>query len=98
MDATHPAQSQDFGNSPTGPFRALFASSIRYWELRRVFYNLLLVMVTLSWLVATWPHFRPALTLLSLLQLADFALLANACYCAAYLVDIPIKLSPLSAS
>ncbi len=98
MDATHPAQSQGFGNSPTGPFRALFTASIRYWELRRVFYNLLLVVVTLSWLVATWPHFRPAFSLISLLQLAVFALLANACYCAAYFVDIPMQFSPLSAS
>jgi hypothetical protein len=43
------------------------------------------------WLVASWPHFRPALTWTSLLLLAILALLANACYCAAYLVDIPMQ-------
>ncbi|MHB8503327.1 MAG: hypothetical protein ACYDHE_20585, partial [Candidatus Acidiferrales bacterium] len=41
------------------------------------------------------PHFRPALTLTSLLLLAVLALIANACYCAAYLVDIPFQHSSL---
>ncbi len=36
-------------------------------------------------------HFRPAFTLQSLLLLAILALLANACYCAAYLVDLPMQ-------
>jgi len=35
-----------------------------------------------------WPHFRPALPLLFAL-----AVLANVCYCAAYLVDLPLQVS-----
>jgi hypothetical protein len=47
--------------------------------------------------VLTWPHFHPAFTLSSLLLLVILALLANACYCAAYFVDIPMQHSSLAA-
>jgi len=96
MEAAPPTQPQAFGNSPAGPFRGLLADSIRFWELRRIVYNFALAAVVVAWLVATWPHFRPALKLIPLLQFAVLALLANVCYCAAYLVDIPLLSSPLS--
>ena len=52
--------------------------------------------IVVIWLVVTWPHFRVALTP-SLLPLPTvLALLANVCYCAAYLVDIPMQRSSLS--
>jgi hypothetical protein len=98
MDATHTAPSPSLTNSPTGPLRPLFLDAIRFWEFRRLFYNLVLAAASIAWLVATWPHFRPALTLNSLLLFSVLALIANACYCAAYLVDIPMQLSALSAS
>ena len=59
-------------------------------------YNFVLTTVVIVWLVATWPHFRTALTLSSLLLLSILALLANACYCGAYFVDIPMQRSSLS--
>ena len=65
--------------------------AIRYWEPRRVVYNLVLTAVVIGWVALTWPHFRDALTVLSLLKLIALGLLANACYCAAYLVDIPMR-------
>ncbi len=95
METPHPTQSQSIGKLPAGP-RALLADSIRYWEPRRIVYNLVLAAAVLVWVVLSWPHFRPALTLPSLLLLATLALLANACYCAAYLVDISIQLLSLS--
>ena len=79
-----------------GSFRETLNSAIRFWEPRRVGYNSVLGLVVFGWLLATWPHFRPALTLLSLLRLAILALLANVCYCAAYFVDIPLQRSALS--
>ncbi len=82
---------------PLASFRALLADAIRFWEFRRVFYNLALSIVAVAWLVMTWPHFRPALTLPSLFLFFILALLANACYCAAYLVDIPMQHSALAA-
>jgi len=71
----------------------VLADAIRYWEPRRARYNLLLAAETLGWLVFTWPHFRPALTWLALLKLLVLAGLANVCYCAVYLVDIPMQYS-----
>lgn len=66
-------------------------SAPRFWESRRFVYNLILSAVVLLWLVLTWPHFRPALTLPVLAAITVLALLANICYCAAYLAEIPIQ-------
>jgi hypothetical protein len=93
LEHVHPYQSQGLDESPSGPFRGRIVDAIRFWEPRRLVYNSVLIAATLVWLVATWPHFRPALTLHSLLLLAVLALLANGCYCAAYLVDIPMQRS-----
>jgi len=98
MDAVHPTPSQPLINSPTGPFRPLLADAIHFWEPRRLFYNVTLTAVVFTWVAATWPHFRPAFTLTSLLPLTVLALLANVFYCAAYLVDIPMQLSTLGAT
>ncbi len=96
METSTPTQSQGLGTSPSGPFGEFLVDAIRYWEPRRIVYNLVLAAVVLGWVVLTWPHFRPAMTLSSLLLLTILALLANVCCCAAYLVDIPIQHSSLS--
>jgi hypothetical protein len=96
MEATDSKQSQSLANSPTGPLRPYLVDAIHFWEIRRLFYNLALAAAALFWLVATWPHFRPAFALVYLPPLAFLALLANVCYCAAYLVDIPMQTSTLS--
>jgi hypothetical protein len=98
METPHSTQSQGFGNSPSEPFHGLLADAIGFWEPRRLVYNFVLIAVVVVWLVATWPHFRVALTLPSLLFLAVFALLANVFYCAAYLVDIPFQRSSLGTA
>jgi len=97
MPSPLPSQSPTLPQPPFAPFRALLADAIRFWELRRIIYNLALSVVAAAWLVMTWPHFRPALTLPSLFLFFILALLANACYCAAYLVDIPLQHSALAA-
>jgi hypothetical protein len=43
--------------------RPLLDEALRYWEPRRIAYNLVLGAVVVAWVVVTWPHFRPALTL-----------------------------------
>lgn len=63
----------------------------RYWEPRRLPYNLVIITVGIIWLVATWPHFRDALTWSLLGPLAVLWLLGNVCYCAAYLVEVPMQ-------
>jgi hypothetical protein len=97
MEAVPSTQSHASDQSPSGPSRGLLADAIRFWEPRRLFYNLVLFAVAVSWLAATWPHFRPALKLIPMLQFAVLALLANVCYCTVYLVDIPIQSSALSS-
>jgi uncharacterized membrane protein YhhN len=79
--------------TPPGASRGLIADAMRFWELRRVLYNFVLLAVVIAWVVGTWPHFRPMIEVHSLLLLAILALLANACYCAAYVVDLPMQYS-----
>ena len=82
-------------------FKQSVADALRYWEPRRVLYNALLTTVAVSWVVFTWPHFRsvqlmgipPGDSQPVLLILVILAFLANVCYCAAYVVDIPLQLT-----
>ena len=76
-------------------FREVLRDAVRYWERGRIGYNFILTAVTLAWLGFTWPHFRPALTIQSGLLLLVLAAMANACYCAAYPVDIAFQRSSL---
>ena len=98
MEIVSPTSSPESGHSPSDSFRALLADAARFWEPRRLLYNFILVLVTFTWVLATWPHFRPALTLTSLFLLSILALIANACYSAAYFVDIPLQSSSVGAS
>jgi hypothetical protein len=84
-------------SKPSEPFRRRLAAAARFWEPRRLVYNLVLTAVAVLWMVATWPHFRPALRLPALTPIAVLALLANVCYCAVYLVDLPLQRSHFSA-
>ena len=71
--------------------RDVLDDAIRFWERGRVVYNLALTGLVITWVVVTWPHFRPAFTLPSLLRLLVLAAIANVCYTTAYLIDIPIQ-------
>ncbi len=96
MDPQNPEPAVTLGQSP-GPFRRMFGDAVRFWERGRLIYNAALTTVVIIWLVASWPHFQPALTLSSLLKVLVLALLANACYCAAYVVEIPMQEQSLHA-
>ena len=93
MDGSGSLESRGSGESPPSQLREILDDAIRYWESRRLAYNLVLTVVVIAWVATTWPHFRGALTLESLLALVILATLANVCYCAAYLVDIPMQYS-----
>lgn len=77
--------------------RSYLNDAIRFWEPRRVTYNLVLTAVTVGWFLLGWSHFRPALHLPLMLALLVLAGLANICYCAAYLVDLPLQHSSVRA-
>jgi len=88
---------QSTGAAAAPQLRDLVDDALRYWEPRRIAYNLVLTCVCLGWLVFTWPHFRAALTLPAFLPLLVLAVLANVCYCTAYVVDIPMQVSSFRA-
>jgi hypothetical protein len=91
MESDDPAQPQSPSPSPAAQLGETVFSAVRFWEPRRLLYNALLAVVVVTWIVATWPHFRPAMKLASLLPLTVLALLANLCYSAAYLADMVLR-------
>jgi hypothetical protein len=96
METPPPGSSSPPCTAPS-PFRPSLIAAIRYWEPRRLGYNAVLSVVAITWILATWPHFRRAFTLNSLPPRLVLALLANLCYCAAYFVDLPLQMSTFAA-
>jgi uncharacterized membrane protein YgaE (UPF0421/DUF939 family) len=75
----------------------LLRDAIQYWERRRIIYNLILALVFIGWIGLTWPHFSAAPSLQAITFLIVFAIAANVCYSAVYLVDIPMQGSAIRA-
>ena len=73
--------------------RDALSEAIRYWEPRRILYNVVLAIVTGTVYMANFPHVRQESTIDTLQTLVILAVLANVAYCAAYLADIPAQLS-----
>src|SRR6476469_2008712 len=63
----------------------------RFWEPGRLWYSAILSAIVLLWVVLTWPHFRAALNWADLGRMTVLGLLANVCYCAAYLAEFFIQ-------
>lgn len=97
MKNGHLPQSRNSSEPPSGTLGGIINDAARFWEPRRLVYNAVLALATVSWLLATWPHFRPALKMSSAVLLAILAMLANLCYSAAYLLDVPMQLSSFGA-
>lgn len=66
---------------------------LRYWEPRRILFNVILAAVVLGWIVLTWPHFREASLTQGITFLLFAAVVMNLCYSAVYLVDLPLQSS-----
>ncbi|HLW81327.1 MAG TPA: hypothetical protein VKS20_04725 [Candidatus Acidoferrales bacterium] len=73
--------------------RAILDDALRFWELRRIPYNLILAAVVIAWVAASWPHLHEALLWPALLALFVMAALANVLYSVAYCLDIFIQFS-----
>ncbi len=73
--------------------REFTTDAIRYWEIRRLIYNLLLAVVVVAHFIAYWPASWSVLTFDAFLGLFVLAVLANVAYSAVYVVDVFIQLS-----
>ena len=71
----------------------LATDAIVYWEPRRLVFNGVLAVIVAVYFVIGWPNSRSALSLDMVFLVIILAVLANICYCLAYLVDVFIQLS-----
>jgi hypothetical protein len=76
-------------------FREKLSDAIRFWEVRRIFYNLWLAAIVIFYFFLNWPASRSVLEFDPLLGLFMLAVLANVAYCAAYPVDVFVQMSGL---
>jgi len=80
-------------DKPQNAARAILTEAIRFWEPRRIAYNLILAAIVIAWVALSWPHFRPAMKFEFVVLLAILFMWANICYCAAYLADVVMQYS-----
>jgi hypothetical protein len=73
--------------------RDSFTNAIRFWEPRRVIYNLALTVVVGAYFAAAYPASKAVLSVDFALGVFLLAVVANIAYCAAYLVDIFVQIS-----
>jgi len=89
-------------STPTGRFvdraTAYVADALRYWEPKRLVYNLALALVLIADALAHWPVLRDKLSTNLVLGLFVLAVLANVCYCAVYIVDLFVQFSGLRSA
>ncbi len=79
-------------------WRDYLGNAIRYWEPRRILYNLLLAVIVVFHFVRGLPFSRTVLQFNTLLLLFVLAVLANVAYCAAYVPDVFAQMSSLRDS
>ncbi len=82
----------------TAPWRDYLANAIRYWEPRRILYNVLLLAIVVIHFVKGLPVSKNVAQFNELLLLFVLAVLANVAYCAAYVPDIFAQMSTLRDS
>jgi hypothetical protein len=76
-----------------GQLRELTTDALRYWELRRVFYNALLGVIVLGHFIAAWPASKSSITFDGILGLFVLAVLANLAFSVVYVGDVFIQFS-----
>ena len=76
-------------------FREVASDALRYWEPRRVVYNLALGAIVMGHVYGSWPRSQAFLTRDGILGAFLLAVLANVDYCAAYAVDLFVQFSGL---
>ncbi len=77
----------------TSQWRDFLSDAIRYWEPRRILFNLLLAAIVVFHFVKGLPFSKTLVQFDSVLLLFVLAVLANVAYCAAYLPDVFAQMS-----
>ena len=72
----------------TSSLRDYATDAIKFWEPRRVIYNLVLAAIVIIYFGVGYPASKASVSIDLLLGLFILAVVANVAYCAAYLVDI----------
>jgi hypothetical protein len=78
--------------------RDALTDAIRYWEVRRIAYNAILMAVVVAVFVLQLPGSRWALSPDVAQTFFILAVLANVAYCAAYVVDVVAQYSGFRAT
>lgn len=78
--------------------REMLTDAIRYWEIRRIAYNVVLAVIVILVFIAHWPESRSSLSGDLVQGLFILAVLANVAYCAAYVVDVVAQYSAFQAA
>ena len=73
--------------------RAYAAAALRYWEPRRIFYNVVLAAVIVAHAVAAGPRAQALITFDLTLTGFLLAVFANVCYCTVYAADAFLQVS-----
>jgi hypothetical protein len=76
--------------SALAQLRELVTDALRYWELRRLFYNALLALIVLGHFLEAWPASKQSITFDGALGLFILAVIAN--------VRIRLCMSQMSSS
>jgi hypothetical protein len=71
--------------------REHFTDAIKFWEPRRIIYNLVLAAIVVLYFAAGYPSSRAVLSIDFALSLFLLAVAANVAHCAAYIVDIFVR-------
>ncbi|MBN1153691.1 hypothetical protein JXB12_02080 [candidate division KSB1 bacterium] len=78
--------------------KEIFSNAIRYWEKKRIFYNLGLLVIVIIYFIKHLPKSLDTITFDWMLIFFVLAVLANVCYSFAYIVDIYLQFSEFSES
>ena len=73
--------------------REAVSEALGYWEPRRIAYNAVLALIVLAYFAINWPYSRTVVSFDGVLVVFVLAVLANICYCAAYLGDVFVQTS-----
>jgi len=73
--------------------REAVSEALGYWEPRRIVYNAVLALIVLAYFAINWPYSRTVVSFDRVLVVFVLAVLANICYCAAYLGDVFVQTS-----